>query len=274
MWLLIWKLNLGFIGAPISVVITRTLLPLFLILYVRVVDGSQCWDGLSWRAFANMGVVFRLAIPGMIMVEAEWLAFEIMTIISARFGTEYLAAQSILITLTTLAYQIPFPLSIAASTRVAGLIGAGQVDNAKVAARVAVVASLLCTLVNCVVYITFRAQLPRIFTNDEEVGAIVASTMLLAGASTFFDGLGVAAHGLLRGIGKQSIGGVANLIAYYVVSLPLSLWFSIGLHGKIDGLWAGSTIGLVVVSMIEYTYLLTTNWHRAVEEAIARRAIG
>ena len=59
-----------------------------------------------------------------------------MTLISARFGTEYLATQSILITLTTLSYQIPFPLSIAASTRVASLIGAGQVHNAKVAARV------------------------------------------------------------------------------------------------------------------------------------------
>jgi len=110
----------------------------------------------------------------------------------------------------------------------------------------AVVASLLCTLVNSVVYITFRAQLPHIFTNNEEVAALVTSTLLLAGASTFFDGLGVAAHGLLRGIGKQSVGGVANLVAYYVVSLPLSLCFSIGLQWKIDGLWAGCTVGLVV----------------------------
>ena len=136
MLLLIWKFNLGFIGAPISVAFTRTLLPLLLLLYVGLVDGSQCWGGFSTMAFDNMGIVFRLAVPGMIMVEAEWLAFEIMTLISARFGTEYLAAQSILITLTTLSYQIPFPLSIAASTRVASLIGAGQVHNAKVAARV------------------------------------------------------------------------------------------------------------------------------------------
>lgn len=134
MWLLVGKL--GFIGAPISIAITRTLLPILLIVYVRFIDGSQCWGGFSKRAFANWQTMIRLAVPGMIMVEAEWLAFEIMTIVSSRFGTDYLAAQSILITVGTMFYQVPFPLSIAVSTRIAGLIGAGLLDSAKVAARV------------------------------------------------------------------------------------------------------------------------------------------
>lgn len=135
-WLLVWKVNLGFIGAPIAVAITRTLLPVLLVLYVKFYNGSQCWGGFTWRAFANWWIMIRLAVPGMIMVEAEWLVFEIMTIISAQFGTEYLAAQGILITLTTTSFQVPFPMSIAASTRVAFLIGAKRVDDAKIAARV------------------------------------------------------------------------------------------------------------------------------------------
>lgn len=43
-WLLVGKR--GFIDAPISVAITRTLLPVLLILYVRFFNGSQCWGGL------------------------------------------------------------------------------------------------------------------------------------------------------------------------------------------------------------------------------------
>ena len=78
----------------------------------------------------------RLALPGMIMVEAEYLAFEILTLFSSRFGTSYLAAQSVLVTLSSTSYQIPFPLCIAASTRIANLIGAGLVEPAKVTARV------------------------------------------------------------------------------------------------------------------------------------------
>jgi len=78
----------------------------------------------------------RLALPGMVMVEAEWFAFEILTLACGQFGTAYLAAQSVLVTFTSMTFQIPFPLSIAGSTRVANLIGAMLPDAAKTSAKV------------------------------------------------------------------------------------------------------------------------------------------
>lgn len=135
-WLLVWRLDMGFVGAPVAVVMTENLLPLLLVLYVRLFGGAQCWGGFSRRALANWWAMIRLALPGMIMVEAEWLAFEVMTLLASRFGTEHLAAQSVLSTLSSISYQIPFPVSIAASTRIANLIGAGMVDAAKTTARV------------------------------------------------------------------------------------------------------------------------------------------
>ena len=74
--------------------------------------------------------MIRLAVPGMIMIEAEYLAFEILTLASSRFGPEALAAQSILATLASVTYQLPFSLSIASSTRIANLIGANLVSAA------------------------------------------------------------------------------------------------------------------------------------------------
>jgi hypothetical protein len=82
------------------------------------------------------GPMIKLALPGLLMVEAEFLAFEILTLASSYFGTTHLAAQSILSTLTALTFQIPFPISIAASTRVANLIGATLTDAAKTSAKV------------------------------------------------------------------------------------------------------------------------------------------
>ncbi|KAJ6444481.1 Multi antimicrobial extrusion protein [Purpureocillium lavendulum] len=273
-WLLVWKLGYGFVGAPIAVAITENLLPLFLFLYVVFVDGRQCWGGFSKRAFTNWWVMIRLALPGMIMVEAEWLAFEIMTLLSSRLGTEYLAAQSVLATLTTISYQIPFPMSIAASTRVANLIGAGLVDAAKITAKVTFVAACLIGVLNLTIYSTLRYHLPILFTNDDEVIALVAQVLPLVAVMQVFDGLSAGAHGLLRGIGKQSIGGPANLIAYYVISLPISLGLAFGLNWRLEGLWAGVTVGLIVVSLIEYIYLLKTDWHKAAAEAEARNQAG
>jgi hypothetical protein len=84
----------------------------------------------------STGPMVKLALPGLLMVEAEFLAFEILTLASSYFGTTHLAAQSILSTLSALTFQIPFPISIAASTRVANLIGATLTDAAKTSAKV------------------------------------------------------------------------------------------------------------------------------------------
>jgi MATE family multidrug resistance protein len=132
----VWKLELGFIRAPISIALTRTMLPLLLVAYVRIFGGSECWGGFTKRMFLNIGPMLWLAIPGMIMVDAELLCFEIITIVSSRFGVNYLAARSIFATLATLSSQVPLSLAVAASTRMAVLIGAGSVADAKRAAKV------------------------------------------------------------------------------------------------------------------------------------------
>ncbi|OAA61439.1 Multi antimicrobial extrusion protein [Cordyceps fumosorosea ARSEF 2679] len=273
-WLLVWKLEYGFIGAPIAVAITENLLPVLLFLYIRFVDGRQCWGGFSRRALSNWGVMIKLALPGMIMIEAEWLAFEFMTLFASRFGSEYLAAQSVLGTLTTISYQIPFPMSIAASTRVANLIGAGLVDAAKITAKVTFWLAASISIFNFSVFVVFRYHLPLLFTNDEDVIALVAQVIPAVAVMQVFDGLSAGAHGLLRGIGKQAIGGPINLVAYYLVSLPLSIGLAFGAGLKLEGLWIGVTAGLMIVSSIEYVYLWKTDWSKAADEAADRNATG
>jgi MATE family multidrug resistance protein len=80
--------------------------------------------------------MIKLALPGMIMVEAQYFAFEVLTLASSQFGSSYLAAQSVVVTLTSTTFNISFPLSIAASTRVANLIGARLSDAARTSAKV------------------------------------------------------------------------------------------------------------------------------------------
>lgn len=80
--------------------------------------------------------MIRLALPGMIMIEAQFSVLEILTIAAGRFGTAQLAAQSVLVTVTSTSFNIPFPLAIATSTRVANLIGAHLSDAARTTARV------------------------------------------------------------------------------------------------------------------------------------------
>lgn len=217
-YVFVWKFGWGFAGAPIAVAITDNLLPVVLFAYVYLFKGRECWGGFSRKALKNWWPMIRLALPGLVMVLAEFLAFEILTLAASWIGSTHLAAQSVLSTITALTYQIPFPLSIAASTRIANLIGATLADPAKVAARVALFASVIVGIVNITLLSSLRDYIPKLFTNDKDVIAVVADVLPLCAAFQLFDALAATCNGILRGLGRQEIGGIVNLVAYYIVS--------------------------------------------------------
>jgi MATE family multidrug resistance protein len=245
-WLLVWNLGWHFTGAALAMAVTHNILPIVLVLYVRFVEGSECWKGFSSRAFTNWGPMIKLALPGMIMIEAQFSVLEILTIAAGQFGTPQLAAQSVLITTTSTTFNIPFPLSIAASTRVANLIGARLSDAARTTAKVAMIAGVMVGLFNMTMLATFRHQIPYIFTKDHEVAGIVADALAVCAVMQIFDSMAEVSHGILRGIGRQAIGGYSNLFSYYFVALPISLSMAFLAGWKVSGLWVGMAAGLAV----------------------------
>lgn len=95
------------------------------------------------------------------------------------------------------------------------------------------------------IFIVFRKQIPRVFTDDDEVVEIASQVILVCAVMQIFDATAAVSHGLLRGIGHQAVGGYANLFSYYVVALPVALGTGFGLGWKLAGLWAGLTVGLI-----------------------------
>jgi len=271
-WFLVWKLNLGFIGAPIAVAITDNCLPLGLFIYVRFFskNGMSCWNGFTKKAFHNWDPMVKLALPGVLMVEAEVLAFEILTFAASYYGVEVLAAQSILATLTNITFQIPFPLSIAASTRVANLIGATLVDAAKLTTRVAFFGAFIIGVFNVVLLSALKDYIPRLFTSDEEVVRLTSAVLPLCAAFQLFDALTALCNGILRGIGRQHFGGYVQLFCYYVIAMPISFGTTFGLNWGLEGLWTGVAIALGLVFVVEFVYLSKTDWTTSVEEARLR----
>ncbi|KAL8672778.1 MAG: hypothetical protein Q9168_002772 [Polycauliona sp. 1 TL-2023] len=269
-WLFVWQFQWGFIGAPIAVAIIDILLPILLILYVRFIAGRACWPGLTTRAFKNWGPMVKLALPGLLMVEAEVLAFEILTLASSYFGTTHLAAQSILATLSSLTFQIPFPIGIAASTRIANLIGATLADSARKSAQVAFWASTVVGIFNVIWVSSLRGYIPLLFTSDPEVIDLVAKVLPLCAAFQLFDALAACFNGILRGLGRQEVGGYVQLFCYYVIAIPISMGTAFGLGWELYGLWSGVALALGLVAVIEGVFLYRSSWERSVEEAKRR----
>lgn len=271
-WFLVWRTGLGFIGAPLSVAITHDLLPLTLFIYVRFVsdNGMDCWGGFSKQALTKWAPTVRLALSGLLMIKAEVLAFEILTFAASHFGSKFLAGQAVVAMIGMLAFQIPFPLSIAESTRLGTLIGATLIDAAQISLKATIIMSVAVGFVNALLLWSLRSLLPGLFTDDSEVIEIVSGLLPLLAASQFFDALAACCNGMLRGLGRQEFGVYLQVFAYYILALPVSFVPAFGAGWGLIGLWTGVSIAMALVGFVELIYLSKVDWNRAVEEATAR----
>lgn len=264
-YVLVWDphVGMGYVGAPMLVALTNWLMCGLTYAYIYWINGFECWpkqpfvDKIYYRLWNKM---LLLAIPGVLMVESEWLAFEIITLAAARFGTEVLAAQLIISTTCVLLYQIPFSLGIAAGTRVAWFVGAASLRAAQTTATATIIVSLgVGTLVGSILY-TFRHWFASLYTTDPQVIELASSVLVIGSLYQINDALSCGTGGILRGQGRQKIGGYVNLIGYYLVAIPWALFFGFYCHMGLFGLWIGMIFALLVISLVQLYYVRVSKW--------------
>ncbi|PSK35635.1 hypothetical protein C7M61_004424 [Candidozyma pseudohaemuli] len=271
-WFLVWNktYGIGYAGAPIATVINFWVMDILLVMYTIFIDGKQCWNGFCsiTDLFRKWGQLSHLAIPGIVMLESEYVAYEIMTLFALYFGTVELAAQSAVGSIASLTYMVPFAVSIAASTRIANFIGGQNIFSAKKATNTSLVLGLVVACLNGLVLWSAKGFIAGLFTKDEEVVELIKRLLNpLVSVLQIFDGVASVASGVLRAQGQQKIGGVINFLSYYAFGLPLALVLCKTLDLKLFGLWIGIGSGMVLISFSETIFILSCDW-----EAIMMKA--
>ncbi|ODQ80216.1 hypothetical protein BABINDRAFT_171217 [Babjeviella inositovora NRRL Y-12698] len=270
---LVYPAGLGFVGAPIAVALMYWLTAALLLLYVVFVDGRKCWGGLDISdafSFQNWAPIGRLALPGVVMVLAEFSVFEILTLLSSFFGTEALAAQSIATSLGSLIFQLPFALAVGISTRIAHYVGSRQPHAAQVMTHLSYAIGGVISVFNFMVLYFGRYYLARLFSLHDSVIEPAAETIKVLALVQLCDGFNVTFAGVLRGQGRQRIGSVLNLVCYYLIALPSSVYLAFSRGWELDGLWAGYGVGVVVLSVCEGVLIWRSDWAVIVREAQKR----
>ncbi|KAL6949807.1 hypothetical protein ACO0QE_000469 [Hanseniaspora vineae] len=238
--------------------------------------------------FQNWKPMIDLAWPGLVMIESEYLSFEILTIFSTYLGDEIeIAIQTVLASVGTLIYQDFFAMGCVISTRVAQFIGsyyhelqqrnpaALKTDslarrNAIKCIKASYLLGILIGVINCSTLIFFAKPLARLFTKDETVIETSALILPIIAFNQFPDSFNVNSAAILRGQGRQKIGGVLNVVAYYVIGLPLSHFFAFNLGMDIKGLWYGCSAGLTFLALSEFICVVRTDWDHVLNAFIDR----
>jgi MATE family multidrug resistance protein len=270
-WLFVWKLEMGYIGAPIAITLNYWVMPLGLFIFTMLnKQFLVCWPKnlKVEQLFTNWTKMMELALPGIIMVEAEFLGFEIITLMASNLGTAELAAQSVISSICALAYQIPFSVSIVTATRVANFIGASLVDNSKICCKSSVQIGLLIGIFNSILVWYNQDFIVTFFTNDQEVIGLAKRTIWLVSMMQIFDCLNACLSGSLRGQGLQKIGGYINIFAFYCVGIPLSYILAFKYDLSVEGLWMGIICGLVFICLSQFYFVFwSPNWEKILQAA-------
>ncbi|KAJ2985864.1 hypothetical protein NUW58_g5308 [Xylaria curta] len=273
-WLFIHKFEIGLYGAPIATGISYWVSFLLLVAYTAFVRGHECWGGLSpRRAIAHLWPFTRLALLGVVHVGTEWWAFEIVALAAGRLGTIPLAAQSVIMTADQIINTIPFGLEVATSSRIGNLLGAQRPRDAARAAHCAAVLSVLAGAVILGILMGTKDVFARMFNDDERVVRLVGEVMPFVALFQIADGLNGSCGGVLRGMGRQWVGALVNLLSYYGGALPMGIYLAF--HGwGLGGLWFGNCVALYVVGALEWVIVGLSKWDKEARRAIERLQAG
>lgn len=271
-YLLVWSpYGLGFIGAPIAVSIVYWLMTILLIAYIAFIDGKKCWNGFDFeKASMNWIPMLKLAIPGVIMVEAEYLAFEVLTIFAASFGTDALAAQSIASNVGSLAFQLAFAVAVAITTRIGHFVGSKNVHGARIVLQVFIILGCILSVFNFSFLFFGRSFLASLFTNEKGALKIAKNLIALAAINQIADSFNVLGAGVLRGQGKQRIGSILNMISYYVVALPIGYVLAFPFEYGVAGLWCGLISGVLFLAIAEGYVIYYSDWNAIIIDSFNR----
>ncbi|KAK9962219.1 hypothetical protein ABG768_007591 [Culter alburnus] len=273
-YVLLFVLDMGVPGSAAANTISQYSLAIILFIYIRCKGlHKDTWAGWTMDCLQEWDSFIHLAIPSMLMLCAEWWTYEIGGLLSGLISEVELGAQSVLYGLANIAYMFPIGFSVAGNVRVGNAMGAGDVAQAKLSARLSMICAVSVAVVLATVVGSSKDVIAYIFTNDKDIRARVATVMVLYAPFHLLDATAAAGGSIVKGLGKQKIGAICNLVGYYGVGCPIGISLMFAAKMGIFGLWTGLVISVFLQSMFFIILLFKLNWEKCSEEAQIRAGV-
>lgn len=265
-WILIFgKLGvpaLGVTGAGIATTISRWVM-VFILLFA---GWSYIHEHLRFRkdtlTFAPVMRMLKIGVPIGIAHFLEFTNFAGIALLMGFLGTTEVAAHQVAINIASLTFMVPMGIAAAVSVLVGNAIGRSDARAARQVAKAALLLGVAFMSVSALVMLTVPALLAGVYTDDAAVLAIAVMLLPIAGVFQIFDGIQVVGAGVLRGAGDTRVPMMIGLAGFWMIGMPISIYFGLFTDARAVGLWWGFVAGLASVAIF---LLLRIKWRFARE---------
>jgi MATE family multidrug resistance protein len=200
-------------------------------------------------ATAPIARILKLGAPIGAQMMLETGLFGGMALLMGWLGVTQVAAHQVALNLASLTFMVPLGVSSAAAVIVGHAVGRGDPDAVRRSTFAALLVGAAFMTVAAVCFILFPGFLAGIYSREADVLQLAILLLPIAGVFQVFDGLPVVALGLLRGLGDTRVPMLVNVLGFWCIGMPVSLWLGFGLDYGAVGLWWGLVVGLVMVAL-------------------------
>lgn len=257
-WMLIYGHGLpelGLLGAGVATLISRVMMVVIFALIFALRKGYLPFREGFLQSKINrqsLSELNRMGLPIALQMGMETSSFSLATIIVGWIGTSALAAHQIMNTVGQLGFMLYYGMAAAVAVRVSNFYGRGEVDNLRHSARSGFYIILVMAAFVSAGMLIFRESIGGLFTNNEEVIALVSAIVIPFVVYQVGDGLQCNYANALRGISDVKPLTLFAFIAYFVISLPAGYLFGIVLDMGLVGVWLSFPLGLTTAGVLYY----------------------
>lgn len=241
--------GMGIVGAAVATLLCRILMAVVVFMFAtRIIEFEKIPNP------ATIKQIFRLGIPIAFTLLCEVLIFAVVTILVGGMSLTASASQSLVMNITSLTFMVPLAIGSAVSVLVGEQFGRRSLSGIKNYSQGAVTLTIFIQIFFAVLYLSIPESIISLASPDQAVISYAAALLFWVGLFQIPDGVQVVLSGVMRGLNETKIPMALGVLSYWVLGLPIGVYFAYQKGLEARGLWIGLAIGLTCMCILLVVY--------------------
>ena len=247
--------EMGGVGCGIA----QAIIMWFQLIAITIVVSRPRFDKVNWRSkfsppdWSRIKPLLKLGIPIGATIFAEMGLFALTTLLLGRYGAEVVASHNIAMSINGLFFMPALALGMASTIRIGFRIGAGESEQARMTAGIALGGTIGIALIGSLIMFFLRTDIVSAYTTEPSVLDLASTLLLFVIFFLVFDACQSTCLGILRGYKDTKIPLFIALLCFWLIGLPIGCALGFGLISEpmqVFGFWIGLASGVISAAIL------------------------